>query len=320
MLNKNTRKLVPGLVSVIVPVYNRDVYISATINSILDQSYSNIEIIVINDGSSDNSLSILKQLAKSHPDKINIINQSNQGQTKARNNGIKQAKGEFIAFLDSDDLWLKDKLSKQLPLFKENIGLVFSGIYNIDEHDQIISTELCNENIRGNIYSKLLIKNRMTGGTVVLKHSVLLDIGLFDETLSAAENWDLWLRVTQKYLADHVNEALLKYRVHPGNMSKDSTLMLSVTKNILNKHLSEESDDPEQKSIYQLAYAHLSYRTGVHDFSSGNYKAARLNFQEAQKLAPNYKDCKQRIFRTYLGSNINKLLSFTRKQLNKIYH
>lgn len=116
-----------GLVSVIVPVYNRGNLVSETIDSILMQSYEKYEVILINDGSSDDSLSILRDYEQRFPEKIRVIDQQNQGQIIARNNGIKVARGQYIAFLDSDDLWKKDKLERQIPLFKQGVGLVYSG-------------------------------------------------------------------------------------------------------------------------------------------------------------------------------------------------
>jgi glycosyltransferase involved in cell wall biosynthesis len=309
--------MIIGLVSVIVPVYNRENYIDGTIKSILEQSYQSIEIIVINDGSSDNSLLILKQLVEQYPNKIVIIDQKNQGQTIARNNGIRQAKGEFIAFLDSDDLWLKDKLQKQLPLFKNNVGLVYSGIYTIDAMNHILNQELCDKEIKGDIYHQLLIKNRMTGGTVIVKKMVLDQVGLFDETLNAAENWDLWLRISKHSLVDYVNEPLMKYRVHAGNMSKDALLMLSVTQRILSKYLEKSTDIPQE--IYQQAYAHLYYRTGVYYFSQFQYQEARLNLHKACDFVPDYKDCHQRIVRTYLGVYMNKLIALLRQKFNHFF-
>ena len=115
-----------GLVSVIVPVYNRENYVGETLDSILRQTYQNIEIIAVNDGSTDNSLSVLNSYKEKYPDKITVIDQQNQGQVRSRNNAIMQSKGEYIAFLDSDDLWQPDKLEKQLPLFVDNVARNYS--------------------------------------------------------------------------------------------------------------------------------------------------------------------------------------------------
>lgn len=304
-----------GLVSVIVPVYNRAHYVGATIDSILQQSYSNIEIVLVNDGSTDTSLEVLQEYQKQHPAKVVIIDQKNQGQVASRNNAIRQAKGEFIAFLDSDDLWKPEKLALQIPLFKDDIGLVYTGIDNIDEHGKVVSTELCDESIVGNILPQLLIRNRMTGGTVVVTKKALNEVGLFDESFSAAENWDLWIRICYQYKAALVNQALVQYRVHPGNMSKDRTLMLSAKEDIVAKHCNEKTENTELAKHYNKAKADLAYWKGVYYFSEMNYPLARQYFYEAHKRIPLYEDSMVRIMRSFLGKPGNKLIAAIKKMV-----
>ena len=157
-----------GLVSVIVPVYNRARLVAETVESILVQTYQPVEIILINDGSSDGSLAVLREYESRYPKQIRVIDQPNQGQTTARNNGIKVARGQFIAFLDSDDLWVKDKLERQIPLFAEGVGLVYGAVELINENGETTGFDPCDRLIQGEIYPQLLVKNRMTGGSVVV--------------------------------------------------------------------------------------------------------------------------------------------------------
>jgi len=314
MYNYKGREIIKGLVSVIIPVYNRESLIASTLDSVLNQSYSQLDIIVVNDGSSDKTNEILSVYQANYSQKITVINQNNQGQIKARNNGIKKAKGEYIAFLDSDDLWLGNKLEKQLPLFNNgNVGLVFSGNYNINNAGDIIATEPIESVLGTNIYKDLLVENLMAGGSVVIKHKTLIDVGLFDESLEAAENWDLWIRISRIYKADFIREPLMKYRIHSGNMSKNSSLMLSATKSILDKHLSGSIESSSEKNVYCQAYASYFYRKGLKDVIDGNYTKARANFYDAKNYVSGYKDCNMRIFRTFLGSNINQLIAYIRK-------
>src|SRR5699024_5732357 len=127
--------------SVIVPVYNRAHLVSETIESILAHTWEPLEIILINDGSTDESLAILQDYERRFPEKIRVCDQPNQGQIVARNNGIKASKGDYIAFLDSDDLWVEDKLERQVPLFEEGVGLVYSGTEIMDEEGRTIRQE-----------------------------------------------------------------------------------------------------------------------------------------------------------------------------------
>lgn len=297
------------LVSIIVPVYNREQYVAQTLDSILQQTYPNIEIIAVNDGSTDGSLAILQQYQFDNPDKIVLIDQKNQGQVVSRNNAILHSHGEFIAFLDSDDLWTPDKLEKQIPLFQGNVALVYSGIHEINEDGEIINTVLCEKEIKGDIHSQLLIKNRMTGGSVVILRDAIDKVGLFDTDFPAAENWDLWIRVCRHYHANYINEPLVLYRKHAGNMSRDKRLMLGVIEKILEKHCSEAPKTEKDRIAYQEARANYHYRKGIYYFSEQNFKYAKSNFEQTLKLCPDYKDTRSRLFRSYLGKHINGILS-----------
>ena len=310
--------MIEGLVSVIVPVFNRQDYVAETIESIVKQTYKNIEIIIINDGSTDDSEKIIRTFQSQYPDAIDVINQKNQGQVKARNNGLEIARGEFIAFLDSDDVWSLDKVEKQMNRFKNKIGLVYSGVQYIDTWGNVIGEEQCDQSIKGSVYEKLLVKNRMTGGTVIIKNAVLKEVGLFDETLEAAENWDLWIRATQFYEVDFVDEPLLKYRKHSGNMSSNNTLMLDATYSILEKYCLNAHAEGAAVDACEIATANYYYRVGVYLISIGDYSDARANFKTANKHVPNYLDCDIRIIRSYLGKGLNEFLSALAKKIKPI--
>lgn len=304
-----------GLVSVIVPVYNRDKYVAQTIDSILAQSYPGIEVVLINDGSTDSSLDILRSYEQRYPEKVIVIDQQNQGQIAARNHGIMKSRGQFIAFLDSDDLWYPNKLALQLPLFKDNVGLVYTAVEHIDQHGTVIHTELCDESLTDDIYMHLLVHNRMTGGSVVVTRAALEQVGLFDPAFKAAENWDLWLRICRQYRAALVNQVLVKYRIHPENMSSNQMLMLQAKEKIIQKHSVHASTDDKVEAALTLARADLWYRYGLVYASRADYVQARKFFKQSYQLAPNYKDVKQRIIRSYLGKSGNRLLAATKKLL-----
>lgn len=305
-----------GLVSVIVPVYNRATLVGQAFDSILAQTYGNLEIIAINDGSTDNSLSVLKEYEQRWPAKFHIIDQPNQGQVAARNNGVQAARGKFIAFLDSDDRWLPKKLEWQLPKFTSDVGLVYCAVEFIDGEGEVVGTEQLDNSLQGNIYSQLLIKNRMTGGTVVVRKNVLEDVGLFDPEFKAAENWDLWIRICKKYYAALVDKPLVQYRVHPDNMSKDFELMLAAKKNIMDKHCDRQSSDSMIAKSSALAEADYFYRLGVHQFSTERYGDALASFWRVNAIEPFYEDSLVRMARCLIGRWGNDLLRTLKKAAN----
>ena len=307
----------PGLVSVIVPVYNRENMVGKTLDSILCQTYPNIEIVAVNDGSSDGSLAVLSEYAQRHPGKIVVIDQSNTGQVRARNNGIAASRGEFIAFLDSDDTWEEDKLSLQIPLFTGNVGLVYSGIYEVDSVGRKTGTVLPESPVRGDIYRYLLVKNRMTGGSVVVTRKVLDKVGWFDECFRAAENWDLWIRISKEYEVDYVAKPLVNYLKHAGNMSHDIARMEHGSWSILQKHLPVMPDEADLKESYLEAYANYYYGIGVQYFGMYKYREARKMFLQCWQYIPNYHDSLVRVCRTLLGAKVNMFLSLVKSLKRK---
>ncbi|GBO90148.1 glycosyltransferase [Marinobacter salsuginis] len=303
----------PALVSVIVPVYNRAHLLTETVESILAQTYRNIEIILVNDGSTDNSLEVIKALQQENHDVIRIVDQDNQGQTIARNNGVEQSCGRYVAFLDSDDLWVPDKLEQQIPLFDENVGLVYGGVELIDECGETIGFDACDPDVQGEIYPQLLVKNRMTGGSVVVLREALDRVGLFDPEFSAAENWDLWLRICKVYQARLVNKPVVKYRRHENNMSKDMMLMLNAKRKIMVKHCDKNSPDKLIARYSRLAEADLLYKLGVYYFSREKFGEAIRNFLQVIMISPLYEDTPVRLLRCFLGCRGNRMLRKLKK-------
>ncbi|CAH2031400.1 glycosyltransferase [Trichlorobacter ammonificans] len=310
-------RVLPGLVSVIVPVYNRAHLVGATLDSILAQTYRNIEVIAVNDGSTDGSLEVLQGYAERHPGRVRVIDQPNSGQVRARNAGIRQARGEFIAFLDSDDTWAPEKLSAQLPLFSPGVGLVYCAIHEVDPEGRVIRTVAGEPGMRGDIYRHLLVRNRMTGGSVVVTRRALDRAGLFDESLPAAENWDLWIRIARDFTVEYLDRPLVRYLRHPGNLSADNERMALATLAVLQKHLSVDPGG-ELARTRTLAYATFHYNRAVVQFSAGNYRQARRSFLSCWHYRPFYRDSVLRMLRSLLGRNLNRLLACLKSKLQPL--
>lgn len=212
-------------VSVIIPTYQRAHLVSEAIDSVLAQTYTNYEIIVVDDGSSDNT----RQVLSAYGELIRTIHQPNQGLPAARNSGICRARGQFIAFLDDDDLWLPHKLEKQVPLLdsQPDAGLIFSDVQFMDEHG--ISKKTYHQRFRPFLVIEprtLFISNFIPVPSVIIRRQCLETVGLFDESLQAAEDYDMWLRILENWRAILIKERLAVYRATPGSMQSDKERLL----------------------------------------------------------------------------------------------
>lgn len=231
------------LVSVVIPTYNYGHFVASAIQSVLDQTFLNIEVIVVDDGSTDTTCEVVKKFG----DQILYIYQENKGLSCARNTGIKKSKGDFIAFLDSDDYWEKEKIQKQVEFIENNPEVVavncrfkaedLNGkfLYVTDNEDfqdvQIFRGKLINENIIAG-----------GGSNIIIKKSCFDEVGYFDELLSSSEDWDMWLRISKKYIIRTVEEPLTHIRVGNYSMStaKNAQKMLDNEIIVLDKYFCGE--------------------------------------------------------------------------------
>lgn len=209
-------------VSVVITCYNYAHYLSQSIDSVLSQTCQDYEIIVVNDGSTDNTDEIISRFL-SDP-RVQYISQANIGQAKAKNVGIKHSRGEYIAFLDADDYWHREKLQKQLPLFSnEKVGVVYSKTQHVDESGKYLNSKPSRRFLKpkaGFVYKNFLFDNFVPFSSSIVRKACLEACGIFDESLSMGIDWDLWLRISTQYEFCYVNEALLFYRIgHSGQMS-----------------------------------------------------------------------------------------------------
>jgi glycosyltransferase involved in cell wall biosynthesis len=214
--------LFKGTVSVIIPNHNYARYLGQAIDSVLNQTYENVEIIVVNNGSTDNSMSVLSE----YLGKIKLVDQSNLGQSGARNSGLKASSGEFIAFLDADDYWEKEKLKKQTNLLKPDTQLVYSGISSFSDTNLEVNSTLLPK-VRGecsSFFAQLPGESIVLSGesTAVFSRELYLKVGEFDRSLNSAAGWDFFRRCSKFTKFDFVDEALTNYRIHNSNMSKSS--------------------------------------------------------------------------------------------------
>jgi len=208
-----------------MPAFNSANTILTSVHSVLAQTYSNLELIIVDDGSTDDTKLLVLSLADS---RVRYHYQDNPGTGSAgspRNLGLKHAAGEYIAFLDSDDIWMVNFLSTHIHIFMSldsSVGLTFSGYHTFTSTpDLSASYAYRNPRLFRNNYYDLLITNFIPMPTVVIRASVLLTVGYFRTDLRGLEDWDLWLRVSQKYHIHRINQDLAYYRLSTNSMSAD---------------------------------------------------------------------------------------------------
>lgn len=252
------------LVSIIMPAYNAARTILESIESVLAQSYRQWELIVVDDGSTDGTSATVEKVADQ---RVLLLKQENSGVAAARNRDLEQAQGEYIAFLDSDDIWVPEKLEKQVDVFrnekKGNTGLVYTEKRCFSEKtaDAYACRSRQFDDIADN-FLRLLIFNYIATLTVMTKKSVIEDVGMFDESLFGTEDWDLWIRIAKRYEIACIDEELAYYRVHEQGISKNRRRTIEEVYKVMQKHL-ENGAVP--KSVIRKAYW-LYYRRKVYLF------------------------------------------------------
>lgn len=276
-------------VSIIIPTYNRADLLPRAIASILAQTFRNFELIIVDDGSTDDTPEVVNKFQEKD-NRVKYIRQENSGgAARPKNTGIKNAAGEYIAVLDSDDEWLPEKLAKQLNLFEKfnNPNLGFVGC-----HAFIVNKKPDGQNIfkipsyrKSEFLEKILHRDYLGSGSgIMYKKSVFDDIGFFDENLKSGQDWEMRIRLLQKYDFEAVPEPLIKYHLHQASVSESLAFSQRAAdiEYISNKH----------KNIferYPAAQANILKYCGVNLMLAGDKKRAGLRFLRAIKIYPGLK-------------------------------
>lgn len=206
------------LVSVVCACYNMGRYVREAVDSVLAQDWPAVEVIVVDDGSTDETPAALAAYADDP--RVVIIRQANAGQTAAKNAGLRAARGEYVGFCDADNAWLPGKLARQVPLLRANprVGVVYGDVALIDGEGRPLPTPPV-KRYGGRITGRLLEDNFVTFNTTLLPRRVVAEFGGFDESLRMAIDYDLWLRVSTRYEFLYLPEPLVRYRIWGGQMS-----------------------------------------------------------------------------------------------------
>ncbi len=228
------------LVSVVVPCYNHEKYVKETIESIINQTYKNIELIVIDDGSKDNSVSVIQELADKYG--FTFIHRPNKGLSATLNEGIRLAKGKYFSSIASDDILFLEKIEKQVKFMESNpkYGMCYGKIVYFE--DSIENTyDYPNSNKQGWVFDDLLNYGCfIPAPSYFTRKEVFESVGGFDKNLWI-EDWDMWLRIAKKYQVGYIDEYLAYYRKHDTNISSQSLKMYKAEKQILEKYKDYEN-------------------------------------------------------------------------------
>lgn len=254
------------IISVIMPAYNAAELILQSVESFLLQSYPAKELIIINDGSTDKLLSVLSPILKENKDTIKYLEQENKGVSAARNLGVSAAQGEWVAFLDADDIWFEGKLISQWNSLNGNLWSHTDSYYfGVGYENRPKRSEL-SEMHSGQVFENLIMENFITTSSVLINKQMLIAAGAFDEKLEALEDWMLWLIIASNNEITYVDKPLLDYRVHPASTSRKARKMLPLHLKVIDEAISlyrKRSSDKKAKVIEKRskikAYTILSY-------------------------------------------------------------
>lgn len=284
------RHEVAGRVTTVITSYNKGPYLADAIDSALLQDYGDQEIIVVDDGSQDDT----RQVALQYGERIRYIYQENQGCPAAKNTGIQAGNGEFVAILDGDDRWRPGKLTKQVAMLRQSpeVALVFTDRLKFNEQRVTLASNWLNHTPRrGWVLDHLLLDNFIAVSTVVARRRCLEDVGLFNPQQRIASDFDLWLRLTRKYQVDYVDEILMEYRVGIDSIGSRIDSKFDHVMNIQNRFVSEYYDGkyPRPRLIAKATANRLA-ALGDHRLATGrNGQALQAYLQALSKDPANWR-------------------------------
>jgi glycosyltransferase involved in cell wall biosynthesis len=286
-------------ISIIIPTYNCESYIAETINSVLNQTFSDFELIVIDDGSTDRT----RQIVSSYGASIRLITQANAGVCKARNRGIREAAGRYLCLMDHDDYWFPDKLSLQMDIMERHpeAGLVYSSFSwwfpdangafpRVEAYIENPCPEGIDEDFSGWIYHLLLLDCWVLTSSALIRAEVFGRCGMFDESLPYSEDWDLWLRIAREYQFIKLKKSLTLYRQHAyqGNLiARDIDYRTDLLTRAVEKWgLCSPDGRCITKQEFRQTISRYHRDFGIRHLLSGNLRIANRSFIKSWLTSP----------------------------------
>lgn len=298
------------LVSIIIPTYNHAQFLPDAVESVLSQTYSNWECIIVDDGSTDNTEEIVQNYLN-RDTRIKYLSLTrNRGLSAARNVGIKESEGKYLVFLDADDYISPTKIEKEVKVLENHpeVGWVYEKSLIIDEKSKQVIQRLPEMALKpnekppeGRIFYKLLGRNLMPVNAVMIEKKIVESVGLFDESLKSYEDWDLWLRVAVKYDIKFLNDTLAFVRFRPHSMQRDFITFYSNRIKVIRKICKMYPDLASRyKHVIRKTLAQTHYHLGAEYCNKRRTKDSMLEFIRAIKLNPFQKMAYISLIRAFL--------------------
>ena len=264
-------------VSVVIPAYNAMTYLPETLESVLRQTFTDFEVLIVNDGSSDQIVEWASGLVDP---RVKLISQENQGSPGARNTGIAHAQGEYVAFLDADDLWSPTKLEKQICCLEDNpaVGLVNTWTVLIDQLGKPVGRAGTFQ-AEGDVWKQIVLGNFLVCSSVVVRRCCFETVGVFEPNLILCEDWDMWIRIASRYSVAVVKEPLAYYRQHLNNISKNYRTFLQDSRTVIEKAFA--SVPSELLYLRNRSYGYANLYLAWRSLQSRDYQAVSHFRQQA---------------------------------------
>jgi glycosyltransferase involved in cell wall biosynthesis len=274
-------------VSVIIPTFGRSNVIFSTIASVLKQTYTDIEILIVNDGEYDREIRYIIDIFAD--DRIHYLkNQRTKGANGARNTGFNNAKGKFIAFLDDDDIWYPQKIEKQIKKFNdssEDVGFVYTG-FEIASSAESEFIKKKSPQKSGYVLKDIIYANFIGSPTPLIKKNLFSATGIYDENLESAQDWDLWIRIADKTYFEYVDEILARYVVHGNQISVDFKKKIESMEYILRKYNNLYNNNKKAHANIYKKIAVLEFMDGrIPDCRNRLVKAISIDFFRTNLIA-----------------------------------
>jgi glycosyltransferase involved in cell wall biosynthesis len=275
-------------VSVVIATYNMARYLGEAIASVLNQTMADLDVHVVDDGSTDATREVLSQFAADP--RLHYHRQDNAGQARAKNRGIELSRGKLIAFCDADDMWRSDKLERQCPLFERapEVGVVYTRSVRLMENGAQVEEDDSIPHPSGKVTADLFKYNFVPFGTAVVRRSCLERLGAFDERYRMGIDWELWLRLSMQYEFRFLDAVTYVYRVWPGQMSTNwrgrYEHCFRIMQEFQSRHPGAIAPD-----VVREAWAHsFVQRARARCLAAGEHRAAILDVARALTYKPAY--------------------------------